>query len=174
MLDRPSILCRRRRFPIVSTASRRLQALFTCVCSQGPASEFTIYDGTKIEQELSDKDLTVSLSEGDVFTNGYVIEILGVEEDPNSVEIDGAQAMSWTRTSSAPFVLEVGAPEVAKEVLSNFLSEKSLLRCNTPACETTTGFPSWSISIGKRQRSSLRSFRPSCHKPHSIGRLFHR
>ena len=83
----------------------------------GPASEFTIYDGTKIQQELSDKELTVSLSEGDVFTNGYVIEILGVEEDPSSVEIDGAQAMSWTRTSSAPFVLEVSAPKGAKEVV---------------------------------------------------------
>ena len=56
----------------------------------GPAHAFTVYDGSRIAHDTTQGTFTLTLNEGDVFNLGMVLEILGQDESPTSVTVDGS------------------------------------------------------------------------------------
>jgi alpha-D-xyloside xylohydrolase len=55
----------------------------------GPASSFQVYDGTQIGQAEDDGAITLEWTEGTVFVQGGIIELVGIASPPSSVTLDG-------------------------------------------------------------------------------------
>jgi alpha-D-xyloside xylohydrolase len=56
----------------------------------GPASRFEVYDGTLISQTRTSDGVRLGWADGEVFTQGAVFEVVGLDAGPNEVSLDGA------------------------------------------------------------------------------------
>ncbi|MCK6521618.1 hypothetical protein L6R49_09285 [Myxococcota bacterium] len=71
----------------------------------GPEGEFVLYDGGIITQTATDDGARLSWSPGTVFTQGLVVELLGLDDTPGAVTLDGAALAEATSLTA----LESGA-----------------------------------------------------------------
>ena len=56
----------------------------------GPASSFTLFDGSVLSQADDGGTLSLAVTPGDVFVDGVVFEVMAVPAPPASVTVDGA------------------------------------------------------------------------------------
>jgi alpha-D-xyloside xylohydrolase len=77
----------------------------------GPASSITLYDGTSITQRDDVDDATLTWTDGEVFTQGAVIEVVAIADAPVEVTLDGAPlapAADMSALEQAPGWLHTG------------------------------------------------------------------
>ena len=79
----------------------------------GPATELTLFDGTRLAQEADAGTVRVEFTGGDEFTQGAVVEIATVTA--TSATVDGSAAASWWTENGSTFV-EVGPGSHVVEV----------------------------------------------------------